>query len=154
MRTNTQLHGDVVALLAPITRDHYSYTGTGRTLTRINEAGIDLHDGRIGQVALAPDGRTVAHYMGLVIHPRADRHQRITGGASSALFGFSLTVASGSRDGALWALDRVNAALARARPHASTGLVTPYLDQSHLIEDDDANPPRWYTPLRYSLTVH
>lgn len=158
VRTNAQLHADVLTFLAPITRDRYDYTGTAVDKITVNPTGIDLHDGKIGTVALNPgppqgDG-TVAHYMGLTIHPRADRHTRITGGSSQALFGFSLVVASGSRAGALWAIDKVTTHLQRARLHPSTGLLRHYLDQVHLVYDADASPPRWYAPLRWSTTVH
>lgn len=158
MRTNIELHGDVLDLLAPITRDRYDYAGPTVKKVTVNPVGIDLHDGKIGQVAMNPappvgDG-TVAHYMGLTIHPRADRHTRLTGGTSRGVFGFSLTVASGTRTGALWAIDQVNSVVERARLHESTGLLRPYLDQPHVVYDADANPPRWYSPLRWSTTVH
>lgn len=153
MRDDNDLHQDVLDLLAPITRDRYTYTGTSRTVERVNPAGIDLHDGSIGSLALAPDG-TARPYMGLVIHPRTDRHTRISGGSARGYFGFSLTVAAGSPRGARAAIVAVTAHLARARLHESTGLLTPYLDQIHLVEDTTASPTRWYAPMRWSVTVH
>ena len=158
MRTNTQLHDDVVALLAPITRDRYDYAGPTVKKIAVNPTGIDLHDGKVGQAAMNPappvgDG-TVAHYMELVVHPRTDRHTRASGGASQGTFGFSLTVASGTRAGALFAIDKVLTVTSRARLHASTGLLVAYFDQIQLIEDPDAPPARWYAPLRWSTTVH
>lgn len=159
MRTNVQLHADVLQLLAPVTRDRYDYAGPDAvTKTPVNPVGIDLHDGMVGRVAHNPappvgDG-LVAHYMELVVHPRTDRHTRVAGGSSVAGFGFSLNIASGTRAGALWAIDQVLTVTTRARLHPSTGLLVAYFDQIHLIEDPDAPPARWYAPLRWSTTVH
>lgn len=158
VRTTSQLHTDVVTLLAPATRDRYTYTGTGRTKTAVNNAGIDLHDGRVGQVAMNPppptgDG-TAQPYMALATSGKTDQHQRLSAGASQALFTIRLTVAAGSPQGLRWALDKIDPLFARARLHESTGLLVPYFDPVQAIEDRDASPPRWYVHLRYSTTVH
>lgn len=153
MRTNDQLHTDLLTLLAPVTRDRYTYTGTAAKVTAVNPAGIDLHDGDVRTVATAPDG-TAHHYMVLHVQPRTDEHRRFAGGTSQGTFGFRLTIASGSPRGARWATDQVTALLHRARLHPTTGLLVPYLDQLEVLPDQDADPPRWYVPQRWSTTVH
>lgn len=157
MRTQTQLDADVVALLAPITRDRYDYAGRAQIKTVVNPHGIDLHVGQVGSVAHdnpASDNPTAHPYMVLWTQAATDRHTRLAGGRSVSTFGFQLTVAAGTRQGALWALDNVRAVMTRARLHESTGILTPYLDQLNVLVDEDASPPRWYVPLRYTTSVH
>lgn len=153
MRTLLQLDADTLALLAPITRNRYDYVGQAQAKTAVNPAGIDLHVGDVGAVANAPDG-TAAPYMVLWTQSGTDTHTRLAGGRSITTYGFQLTVAAGTRTGALWAIDRVRTVTARARLHKSTGILTPYFDQINVLVDEGASPPRWYAPLRYTTSVH
>ena len=155
MLTNDQLHAATITLLAPITRDHYTYAGdTATHVDRVNPTGLDLHDGHVGPVAKAPDG-TAAPYIALATHPRGDRHTRLTGGTSMGTYTVSLTVAAGTPRGLRGALDRVMPLLARAYLiPGRTGLLRPYFDTVDVIEDEDVTPTRWYAPLRYRTTVH
>lgn len=153
MRTTDELHTDLLTLLAPITRDRYHYTGQAVDVTRVNPAGIDLHDGDARTIATAPDG-TAHPYMVLAVQPTTGQHRRLVGGRSQATWGFTLRVAAGSPRGTRWAVDRVNDHLAHARLHPSTGLLEPYFDPADVIRDPDATPTRWYSPLRYGTTVH
>ena len=153
MRTTDQLHADLLTLLAPITRDRYEYTGKTMKVHHVNAAGIDLHDGDARTIAEAPDG-TAHHYIELQVQPTTGQDRRLAGGRSQATWGFTLRVVSGSPRGARWAVDQVTALLARARLHASTGLLEPYFDPADIIRDPDASPTRWYSPLRYGTTVH
>lgn len=155
MLTNEQLHAATITLLAPVTRDRYSYAGTiALTKVPINPTGLDLHDGHVGTIAKAPDG-TAAPYMALAPHPRGDRHTRLSGGASMGTYDLALTIAAGSPQGVRWGLDRVMPLLARAYlVPGRTGLLVPYFDQVDPIEDEDVSPTRWYAPLRWRTTVH
>ena len=154
MLTNEALHEAVLALLAPITRDRYDYTGDAVKVAQISAQGLDLHVGHVGKVALGADG-TAAPYMALAPHPRGDRHTRLSGGASVGTYDITLTVAAGSPRGARAALDLVMPRFARTYlVPGRTGLLVPYFDVIDLIEDEDVAPTRWYVPLRWRTTVH
>lgn len=154
MVTNDELHAATITLLAPATRDRYTYTGKTATKTAVNPTGLDLHDGHVGAVAAAPDG-TAAPYMALAAHPRGDRHTRLAGGTSMGTFDIALTVAAGSPRSVRWALDRVMPLFSRRfLIPGETGLLVPYFDQVDLIEDEDVSPTRWYVPLRWRTTTH
>lgn len=150
---NAELHAAVLAVLAPVTRTRFTYVGAQRRATVVNATGIDLHDGRVDDVALDDYGRAEP-YMGLQTHPLMDVHGRMSGGASSATFDFSLTLASGSPAGVRWALDRVRPRFSRTRLGPRTGFVVPYLDVTDVEEDRDTTPVRWFAPLRYRVSVH
>lgn len=157
MQPLLDLTDDLLTILKPITRDRYDYIGSIVDTTSVNTNGIDLHVGQVGQVAHDNAGTehpTAHHYMVLWPHAGVDRHERLSGGTSLTTWGFQLTVASGTFDGAQWALSKVRAALSRARLNPRTGLLTPYFDQVNVMPDDEVSPPRWYAPLRYSTTVH
>lgn len=153
MQHVNDLTADTITLLAPITRDLYTYTGNAQTVTPVNATGIDLHIDDIRTVALGPDG-TARPYM--VLYPQAgsDRHTRLSGGRSLTVWGFQLTIAAGSPHAVRSALNLVTTRLARARLNAATGILTPYFDQTDVLADDGASPPRWYAPLRYTTSVH
>lgn len=153
MQHLNDLTADTVALLATITRDHYTYTGTAQSVESVNPYGIDLHVDEIRTAALDPDG-TAHPYMVLYPDAGSDRHTRLAGGRSVTSWGFQLTVAAGSPHAARAALNLVTNTLARARLNPKTGLLTPYFDRVQILPDDSAPPPRWYAPLRYTTTVH
>lgn len=152
-RTDAELHDRVTGLLAPITRTRYTYVGAKRGSTLVNPSGLDLHDGRVDAVALDEYGRAEP-YLGLMVHPQVLQHgPRMAGGPTSTTFEFSLTVAAGSPAGARWGLDKVRPLLRRVRLVPEASLLRPVLDQSDLLEDPDASPPRWFSPLRFRSTV-
>lgn len=144
---------DVITLLAPITRDRYTYTGKAANVDHVNPTGIDLHVDDARTIALDDDG-TAHPYMILRPEAGSDRHTRLSRGRSLTVWGFQLDVAAGSPHAARSAITLATATLARARPNTNTGILTPYFDQVSLLVDDSASPPRWYAPLRYTTSVH
>lgn len=147
-----ELTDTVVNILQPVTRDRYDYAGTIPTKTSVNTHGIDLHVGHVTKVALAPDG-TVAPYIVLYVMAPLDRHgRRLVGGGVGHVYGFQLTIAAGTPAGVYWALDKVRPLFVRARLDDTTNFVKPYLEQITVTPDEDADPPRWWVPLRFTTS--
>lgn len=153
MQHPNTLTANTITLLTPITRNHYTYTGNTQTVEHINPNGIDLHVDTIRTAALDPDG-TAHPYM--VLYPQAGtaRHTRLAGGTTYTQWGFQLTVAAGSPHALRAALNLVTTTLTRTRLNPTTGILTPYFDQTDILADDTVTPPRWYAPLRYTTTAH
>lgn len=152
MLTVTQAHKAVLDLLAPVTRNRYTYAGDSRTTVQVNPNGLDVHDGRVG--SLAAHNGIIDTFLVIYPHLPAQIHSRLAGGASGALWGFRAVLGAGSREAAVHGIDRVLPLLARARLADSTSFLTPYLDQVVLLPDEDTTPPRWSVPLIYTATLH
>lgn len=150
--TNAEAATAVRTLLGPVTRNLYAHSGDGVAKTVVNAKGVDLHDGLLA--ALATTRGVVDPYVLLTMHPRGDRHTRMSGGASAGQHTWSLLIGAGSPAGVLWALDRVQPRFARARLSKDGGLVEPYFDTVDVLAEPDVSPPRWYSVLRYRATTH
>lgn len=159
MDTADTLHRGVLTLLSPVTRDRYTYTGSAKQKTEVNPQGIDVHEFDVDNPVTGAND-TVDPYVVVMGGVVTGRHGRLSGGESSGLYTFTLTVVAGSPRGARDAVSDVQACFRNARldlPDAermSTGLVTPYFEGAEIIRDPDASPTRWQSTLRYRSSVH
>lgn len=156
-----ELHEALLAALDPITRYRIPAIGSPAL---VNTYGVDHHDGHVGPVRLDADGRAHAYIATYEDNGRPARGRTSMRGSQLA-WGVHVTVAAGDPERVRWALAKVRDALdgtaltlpadppTRPDPLVLTEPLLEQLGSIPIRADEDVDPPRWHTQLRFAATA-